>query len=169
MKLRSRTSKCIAFLVTALAVAAALTGVAFATTGSGAVGLILARAAFTSPVDFKVKLADDPKVIHVPQAADTVIQQITIQPGGYTGWHTHPGPAIALIKSGELTLYSGDDPTCTGQSFGVGQAFVDSGQGHVHIARNLTSQVTEVWVTYLDVPPGGSVRNDAPNPGNCTF
>jgi hypothetical protein len=169
MKPKSRTSRYVVSVVTALAVAAALTGVAFATPGSGTVGMIMARAAFTNPVDFKVKLADAPKVIHVPQAADTVIQQITIQPGGHSGWHTHPGPAIALIKSGELTLYSGDDPTCTGQSFGVGQAFVDSGQGHVHLARNLTSQVTEVWVTYLDVPPGGSVRNDANNPGNCTF
>jgi hypothetical protein len=27
----------------------------------------------------------------------------------------------------------------------------------------------EIVVTYLDVPPGGGVRQDAPNPGNCGF
>jgi hypothetical protein len=97
------------------------------------------------------------------------MQQIVIGPGGHTGWHSHPGPAIALVKNGELTLYSGDDPTCTGRTFGAGQGFVDSGQGHVHMARNQTSQNTEVWVTYLDVPPGESVRIDVPDPGNCFF
>ena len=73
------------------------------------------------------------------------------------------------LSNGELTLYSSDDPTCTGRPFGAGQGFVDSGEGHVHIAQNLTSQNTEVWVTHLDVPPGGSVRIDAADPGNCVF
>jgi hypothetical protein len=148
---------------------AALAAVVIATSGSGAVGTTMARAAFADPVDIKIKLRNEREVIHVPHAQDTVMQQIVIASGGHTGWHSHPGPAIALVKSGELTLYSGDDPTCTGHPFGMGQGFVDSGQGHVHIARNLTTQPTEVWVTYLDVPPGGSVRIDVPNPGNCNF
>jgi hypothetical protein len=148
---------------------AALGTVVIATPGAGAVGTILARAAFTDVVDIKMKLRDEREVIHVPGARETVMQQIVIAPGGHTGWHSHPGPAIALVKSGELTLYSSDDPTCTGRPFGPGQAFVDSGQGHVHIARNLTNQPTEVWVTYLDVPPAGSVRLDAADPGTCVF
>jgi hypothetical protein len=150
-------------------VAAALGAVALATPGSSVVATIWARAGFADSVDIRIKLRDEHKVIHVAHAADTVMQQIVIGPGGHTGWHSHPGPAIALVKNGELTLYSSDDPTCTGRTFGAGQGFVDSGQGHVHIARNLTSQNTEVWVTYLDVPPGGSVRIDAPDPGNCLF
>jgi len=56
-----------------------------------------------------------------------------------------------------LRILSGRDGSCDGQ------------RCHVHIARNLTSQNTEVWVTYLDVPPGGSVRVDAADPGNCVF
>ena len=148
---------------------AALATVVVATPGSGAVGTVVARAAFTDPVDIKIKLRDDREVIHVADALDTVMQQVVIAPGGHTGWHSHPGPAIALVKSGELTLYSGDDPTCTGRPFGPGQAFIDSGQGHVHLARNLTAQPVEVWVTYLDVPPGWAVRIDAADPGNCVF
>jgi len=98
------------------------------------------------------------------------MQQIIIGPGGSTGWHSHPGPAVVLIKSGELTVYSSDDPTCTGRTYSAGQAFIEHGQGLVQFAGNLSpSQNVEVWVTYFDVPPGGPFRLDAANPGNCGF
>jgi hypothetical protein len=149
--------------------AAALVGTVLATPGSGAVGTIKARAWFTDTVDIKIKVRNHQEVIHVPSAAETVMQQIVIAPGGHTGWHSHPGPAIALITRGELTLYDGDDPSCAGRTFTAGQAFVDSGQGHVHLARNLQGGAdTEVWVTYLDVSQG-AVRIDQPNPGFCPF
>jgi len=126
----------------------------------------------SEPVDITLKVRDGKsEVIHVPASQDTVIQQIVLAPGGQTGWHSHPGPAIALIKGGELTLYDGDDPRCSSRSYGAGQAFIDGGQGHAHIARNLsTTDNAEVWVTYLDVSPDQSTaRIDQPSPGNCTF
>ena len=171
-------AKYVASVAATGAAVAALATVALATPGSNVVGTVMARAGFADTVDigFRVRSENpghghrnDREVIRVRQAADTVMQKIVLGPGGHTGWHSHPGPAIALVKNGELTLYSSDDPTCTGRAYGAGQGFVDSGQGHVHIARNLTSQETEVWVTYLDVPPGGSVRIDAADPGNCVF
>jgi hypothetical protein len=165
------TKKRLALAVLVAVVPAALAGVGLATPASGAVGTILARASFTEPVDVKFKVREGAiqEIIHVANTQETVMQQIVIAPGGSTGWHSHPGPAIALIKTGELTLYSSEDPTCTGRTFSAGQGFVDSGQGHVHIARNLTANPIEVWVTYFDVPPGGAVRVDAPAPGNCVF
>jgi hypothetical protein len=151
-------------------VAATLVGTVFATPGSNVLSApVMARAGFAETVDIKIKLRDEPEVIHAPNAGQTVIQKLVIGPGGQTGWHSHPGPAIALITRGELTLYSGDDPSCVGQPYGVGQAFVDSGQGHVHLARNLLNEETEVWVTYLDVPAGGAFRIDVPDPGFCPF
>ena len=30
-------------------------------------------------------------------ACDTAYQQLTIPPGGYTGWHTHPGPTFVAV------------------------------------------------------------------------
>ena len=148
-----------------------LAGVSLATPPSGIVSAtVLARAGFADPVDIKFKVGQQEEVIHVRDAQDTVMQQIVIGPGGHTGWHSHPGPVVVLVKAGELTLYSGDDPTCTGRTYSAGQAFIDSGQGHVHIARNLSlSQNVELWVTYFDVPPGGPFRIDAPAPGNCSF
>ena len=34
-------------------------------------------------------------------ACDTVFQVLTIQPGGFTGWHTHPGPTFVAVAQGE--------------------------------------------------------------------
>src|SRR5215208_342479 len=83
---------------------AALATVARATSGSNIVATVIARAGFSESVDIKLKLRDQHDVIHVDNAADTVMQQIIIHPGGSTGWHSHPGPAIALVANGELTL-----------------------------------------------------------------
>ncbi len=180
------TKRRLVVLVIAAAVSTALAGAALATPPSGIVSsMVWARAAFVDRVDIKFKIRDQhqaepggPKsgggkqgqeVINVRDAQDTVIQQIVIGPGGQTGWHSHPGPAVVLVKAGELTLYSGEDPTCTGRTYSAGQAFVDSGQGHVHIARNEGGVNLELWATYFDVPPGGAFRIDAASPGNCSF
>ena len=160
--------------VTAMvAVVAVATGEAvLATPGSGVLSAtVFARAAFADPVDIKFKVEDgSQEVIHAPNARDTVVQQIVIGPGGQTGWHSHPGPVVVLIKSGTMTFYSSEDPACGSRTYSAGQAFIDSGQGHVHTARNesMTDNL-ELWATYFDVPPGGGFRIDAPNPGNCAF
>ena len=166
------TKKKSTILLLAAVASATLAGTALASPPSGILsGAILARASFTQPVDVKIKVAGDgQEVIHVPNTQETVMQHIVVAPGGNTGWHSHPGPAVALVKSGALTLYAGDDPTCAGQTYEAGEAFVDSGQGHTHVARNLSATDNlEVLVTYFDVPPGGSVRVDAEDPGTCDF
>jgi quercetin dioxygenase-like cupin family protein len=103
-------------------------------------------------------------------AADFAVQQITLAPGGATGWHTHPGPALVLVRSGEFTLYSAA-AGCTGTTYKAGQSFVDAGFGNVHIARNEAPVGNvELYVLYL-TPAGAGVRIDAPKPAasTCTF
>jgi quercetin dioxygenase-like cupin family protein len=162
-------------VLASIAVAGLVTAVvrtAVATPPSNLVsGTVLARASFVEAVDIKFKVNDGTEqVIHAPQAQQTVIQQVIIGPGGHTGWHSHPGPAVAMIKAGALALYSSEDPTCTPRIYLAGEAFVDSGQGHVHLARNASAtENVEIWVTYFDVPPGVSPRLDAADPGNCSF
>ena len=150
--------------------AAALGGVAFATPGSGIASAVVARAAFADPVDIKFKVGVNPTdVLHVEDAKDTVMQQITIRPGGTTGWHSLPGPVVVLIAAGTMSFYGSEDPSCTAKTYTVGQAFIDSGQGHVHIARNEGSEDLVLWATYFDVPPLQPFRIDAASPGNCPF
>ena len=165
------TKRKLAVLMTAAAVSAVLAGVALATPPSGILsGTVFARAGFVDPVDIKLKVrGDDQEVISVREAAETVMQQVVIGPGGETGWHSHPGPVVVLVKAGELAFYSGK-PGCPSRTYSAGQAFVDSGQGHVHNAKNLSlSQNTELWVTYFDVPPGQAFRINADDPGTCSF
>jgi len=165
------TKRRLAFLVIVAAVSTVVAGAALATPGSGVLSaLVVARASFADPVDIKFKVeGQGQEVIHADNAPETVMQQIIIGPGGHTGWHSHPGPVVVLIKSGQMSFYSSEDPTCTVRTYSAGEAFVDSGQGHVHIARNEGSENLELWATYFDVPTGGAFRIDAPNPGNCSF
>ena len=156
----------------ALCVGMATATGALATPGSGVVtSPVVARGVFADSTDIKFKITGfGQEVIHVSNAQDTVVQQIVIGPGGHTGWHSHPGPVVVVIKTGALTFYSSEDPTCTGRTYTAGQAFIDSGQGHIHIARNLSaSENVELWATYFDVPPGGAFRVDAGDPGTCGF
>ena len=138
-------------------------GIALATPGSGVIAAPVMARATVDADNFKLKLRDS------SNPADAVIQQVTIAPGGQTGWHTHPGPAVVLVKSGEFTLYQADDHACTGQTYRAGQSFVDAGYGNVHIGRNEGGVNVELWVAYLDVPVDGAFRIDAPAPGNCGF
>jgi uncharacterized RmlC-like cupin family protein len=132
---------------------------ALATPGSGASSTILARG-----------LAVEKVKTHGNAPFDVVVQQLTIAPGGQTGWHTHPGNAVAVIKSGTLTVYDGDDRSCTGKAYTAGQVYRDPGYGHVHIGRNESSTTPlEIVVVYLDVPIAGGFRIDAEAPGNCGF
>jgi len=167
----------------AAAFVAALSAVAFAAVLTPSFGILSApvfvRASFADPTSIQFTVRDyigpffrgfREEVINVDNAKETVMQQIVIAPGGHTGWHTHPGPVVVLIKSGQMSFYDGDDPTCTARTYSAGQAFIDSGQGHVHIARNESqSENLELWATYFDVPPGGAFRIDARSPGNCSF
>lgn len=149
--------------LTALGISA---GVAVATPGLLASGSTPVRGTVATP--FKVGI-DGLLKLKTKGPIDVADQTITIQPGGHTGWHSHPGPALAVIKSGTLTLYNGNDPACTPHVFTAGQAFVDPGGGHVHIARNESDGILEVSVTYL-LPVGAGPRTDvSPAPGNCSF
>ena len=162
-------------LVLAAIVAAfsAVTVAAVLTPSSGIVSApVFARASFADRTNIRFTIkghGHSRDVIRVNNAQETVMQQIVIAPGGSTGWHSHPGPVVVLIKSGQMSFYSSEDPTCTVRTYSAGEAFIDSGQGHVHIARNEGSEDLELWATYFDVPIGEAFRIDAPDPGNCSF
>ena len=75
-----------------------------------------------------------------------------MQPGGSFGWHTHHGPVMVSLAAGELTIVHADD--CSTQRYTTGQAFVDAGQGHVHVGFNAAATETVIYATFLDVPAG---------------
>jgi quercetin dioxygenase-like cupin family protein len=103
---------------------------------------------------------------HVVGGTDYVLKEITIQPGGSTGWHYHPGPVYALVKEGVLT-HNKSDCSIDG-SYHPGQPIKeDDGPGYVHIGRDLGSTPVVLEVLYQN-PVGSPLAVDAPNPG-CSF
>lgn len=92
----------------------------------------------------------------------------TWQPGGSTGWHSHPGHTLIIVTAGTITHYDGDDPTCTPHVYTAGMTFVDRGGTHVHNVRNEGAVVAQV-IAFRLVPAGQPGRIDAPDPGNCSF
>ena len=156
--MRNRRASLSIALLTSLAIGLIGSGVVLATTGLGVTATVVAR----GTADDKIKTRGN-------QPYDVVVQNISIAAGGYTGWHTHPGQAVVVVKSGTLTIYHGDDRTCTPHVFTAGQVFIDAGYGDVHIGRNEGTTTLELATTYLDVPVGGAFRIDMPAPGNCPF
>lgn len=111
------------------------------------------------------------EIIKTKGASDLYVQQNTWQPGGSTGWHTHPGPSFVIVTQGSVTAYDGDDPTCTPHVYTAAtatNAFIDPGGGHVHIVRNETSAAAQTIAVQL-IPAGATRRQDTPDPGNCPF
>jgi quercetin dioxygenase-like cupin family protein len=99
---------------------------------------------------------------------DIVMRELTIAPGGSSGWHSHPGPTYVVVVQGVDSLYEANDPTCTAHNYGPNEGFVELA-GDVHVSRNEGAVPTVLMVTFMDVPVGGAFRLDAPRPGNCPF
>ena len=97
---------------------------------------------------FKIKLQNS----SLP--GDVVVQKFVLGPGGQSGWHQHPGPAVVTVKSGELTL---DQDDCSSASYAAGEVAVEPTLD-VHRVRNVGAVDLEFWVTFLDVPVGSPQR-----------
>ena len=145
----------------ALAVAAALAALprdqAAATPSSGVTAELLARGTIGHAGHLRaagVKLQTRGPV-------DVATVHVTFQPGGSTGWHVHPGPALVTVKTGQLTLHRAKG--CRSRTFGPGETFLEFGPDDVNLTRNETATVTETQVTFL-LPVGAPITVDAPAP-----
>ncbi|MDQ3886390.1 MAG: cupin domain-containing protein [Actinomycetota bacterium] len=93
--------------------------------------------------------------------SEFVVRHITIQPGGSTGWHYHPGTLLAVVQRGSLIRI---DDNCRAMVYVAGQSLVEpSGPRHVHIGRNLGTEPVELYVTYVN-PIGSPLSVDAADP-----
>lgn len=97
---------------------------------------------------------------------DYIFREITIAPGGSTGWHSHDGELLGVVKEGVLTHYRSD---CTiDGTYTTGQSIAEKGgPGYVHIGRNLGPEPLVLQVLYID-PAGAPLSDDQPDPG-CGF
>lgn len=108
-------------------------------------------------------------VVKTQGSSDLYVQSNVWQPGGSTGWHTHPGHSLIIVTAGTVTEYDGNDPDCKPHPYSQGMGFVDPGHGHVHIIRNEGSVVaTSIAVQLVPFDPSKSSRRiDVPAPASC--
>ena len=99
---------------------------------------------------------------------DVAVSQITVQPAGSSGWHSHPGTTVIALQSGRLTLFS--EPLAGGKcrvhTYTAGQVFLE----HPSTEYNTINTGREPYVlavTFFNVPHGDIFRIDQPDPGNC--
>ena len=99
---------------------------------------------------------------------DIAFQQITIAPGGHTGWHTHPGPTFVAVAQGEGTLYHAT-AGCTGHKYGPNSGFFQP-SSDVHVLRNEGSAQLVVFAFYAlpSGTPNTAIRTDQPQPAGCS-
>jgi quercetin dioxygenase-like cupin family protein len=144
-----------------------------ATPGMGVTSTVFAVGTFDDDIDATTLTDTDPGArtdfwqarIKTKGSTQVHVLENKIAPGGTFGWHSHPGPSLVVVKTGALTLYLADDPTCTGHVVQAGSGFVDNG-GDVHVVRNEGTVETIVYVTSL-VPEGFGRRIDEPAPAHC--
>lgn len=100
--------------------------------------------------------------------SDVYVQSNVWQPGGTTGWHSHPGHSLIIVTEGVVTAYEGNDPACQPTIYTAGMGFVDPGGAHVHVIRNEGAAVAKTIAVQL-IPADATRRIDMPSPGNCPF
>jgi len=153
------------------------------TAASGFVSTAVARG---SAEAFHIRSTDGFDVeIKTKDSTDIAVSNVVVSPGGSSGWHSHPGPVLVVVKTGTITFYragkhggqNGDDengdngtnaPTCSRTVYPAGSAFVEvPAPGHVMLAKNEGSTEATVTATYF-APPRAALRIDQPWPGgNC--
>lgn len=172
-------------------------GVALGTPGSGAVSVYSARGSVgsaTEPIVLatpktvtvtrtvrvktkqgtvraRVKLqvpGMQPHITCGATACDIVFQVLTIQPGGFTGWHTHPGPTFVAVAGGEGSMYRAGGTGCTPTKYAVGSGFLQPST-EVHNMRNEGSTPLVLHAFYF-LPAGtdnAAIRVDQAQAANC--
>ena len=114
----------------------------------------------TTRNELAVGKVSDPINFQRTDPSDFHIQDVNVDPGAGTGWHTHPGPEYSIVKAGQIVLERA--PGCNPVTVKAGEGVFIPG-GTPHMAHNDTKEPAELYVTYT-VPAGTTVlRQDAPD------
>jgi quercetin dioxygenase-like cupin family protein len=105
--------------------------------------------------------------LNVEGATDFVQQDVALAPGGFSGWHSHPGPVLIVVKSGTASWYSATNENCEATIYPTGSAFIEPANAS-HYVSNAGANDLELLTTYL-IPKGAVTRQEQPQPSQCPF
>src|SRR5262249_26058108 len=89
--------------------------------------------------------------LRIQNGMDGAMAQITVDPGGSSGWHSHPGGAIIVVQQGTLTIYRSHGSHCRTETYNAGQAFIERPGEVTDVVNNSTAPYT-LFVTFPRVP-----------------
>lgn len=141
-----------------LAVVAVITALATVALGSDApsqFGIAGSQIFVTADLDETIQWNSDRVKFQTKGPTDVRVQKLVVAPGGYSGWHHHPGIVIVVVESGDITFTHAD---CSTGTYGPGQpngdVFVEGGDtpGQASSVNGAT-----LYVTYV-APDGAGFR-----------
>ena len=101
----------------------------------------------TANWDETVHVNSDRVKLQTKGPTDVRMQKLNVAPGGYSGWHHHPGLVIVTVASGTLTYTTSD---CQSKTYGPGlpngAVFVESGDKP---AQASSSTGATLYATYI--------------------
>ena len=93
---------------------------------------------------------------------DVRVATVEIGPGGYSGWHHHPGLVIVTVLSGEVTFTNSD---CSSKTYGPGlpngAVFAEGGDSPQQVTTTGGATVYAMFVAPSNDPPSTRVEDDA--------
>lgn len=112
-------------------------------------------------LDDRVQVNADGVKFQTKAPSDVSVLNLTVEPGGTTGWHSHPGLAVIAVSEGTGKLYLAD---CSSKTFHAGQAFAESGDDEPTLFRNESSSPVLLTVTFI-APRGEDIIHGETGPG----
>ena len=96
--------------------------------------------------------------LQVQGDTDYYSQHLVLAPGGYSGWHSHPGLLIGGVKSGQVDFYNAE---CKRLTVGAGQVYTENDE--VHAIINNGTVDADLYISYL-VKHGAARRREEAAP-----
>jgi Cupin domain len=137
-------------------IAAAGATIALANPGTSITTTILGHRATLAD---SVQVNQDRVKFQTKDSTDVLVQTITFQPGGTSGWHFHPGVVIVVVESGQLTTH---DENCQNATYGPHESFVESGTLPFMVSNEGATDAV-VYATIV-VPTGSLFRIETAPP-----
>lgn len=123
---------------------------------------ILTHSRVSLPPVAGVTSDDDPNqwIAHFFISGPTTFQvlDVTLSPGGHTGWHHHPAILLSTMISGSIEWY---DAQCNRHVYNAGDSLTESTA--THYVRNVGTVNAHFMVTYI-LAHGQPRRVDQPAP-----
>ena len=97
---------------------------------------------------------------------DIGADQVTLDGGGQTGWHTHPAAVFVTVIQGSIIWRDGTNAMCPGTTYTAGQSFMEDAFV-IHNAFNASASQPAVFIGAHINPTGVPFVSGVPTPGQC--